>query len=100
MGPGPRFTHAARLAAAAKRRERSELNALNFNRPAVFALRADPPGMGYIWELRMFGGVSLRRGTEIHRTAGEAREAGRKALSSVTIDLPLAREPRLVETVD
>ncbi len=79
---GPRFSAAARTAAAVKRRERSRLAAENFNEPMVFALRAPAPQQGYIWEIRKFGGVSMERGGQCYATAAEARQAGLKVIES------------------
>lgn len=86
MGAGPRFTPAARLAAAAKRRERSDLAALNFHEPCVFALRAPSPDKGYVWEVRKFGGVSLRRSDDVYISAADARRAGMDALTAMKFE--------------
>lgn len=88
---GPRFSAAARLAAADKRRERSRLAALTFNEPAVFALRAPSAARGYVWEIRKFGGVSVVRGTDIYETAAQARNAGMAALDGMRPEGQAAR---------
>ncbi len=77
---GPRFTEAARAAAAITRRDKAGLAAQNFNVPSVYVLRAAEPGEGYQWEIRKFGGVPLERSASCYESIVLAREEGAKAL--------------------
>ena len=72
------FTDAARVAALAARRQKTE-NALPVDTPAVFVVRHEDGRFG--WEIRRYGAVLLRRGAETYETAVLARAAGELALS-------------------
>lgn len=76
------FTEAARLAAAAKRRE-TALYPRDIMTPEVFVVRVTPTSNTFTWELRRFGGVVLRRGEDGLPSIRQAYNAGTLALAKV-----------------
>ena len=76
MRQGPRFTEAARAAAAQKRRERAAQKAETKGDLEVFVLRSeDAPGQ-YGWEIRQFGGVVVDRSSQSFPSLMQARADG------------------------
>ena len=86
---GPRFTEAARAAAAQKRRERAAIKAETKNDFEVFVLRGSDETNRYTWEIRQFGGVLVRSAGVSFSSSAEARRDGLSALR----DLSEASEP-------
>ena len=86
---GPRFTEAARAAAALKRRERAAIKAETKNDYEVFVLRSSDDTNRYTWEIRQFGGVLVRSAGASFTASAEARRDGVSALR----DLNAAPDP-------
>ena len=89
---GPRFTEAARAAAAQKRRERAAIKAETKSNLEVFVLRNDELPNQYGWAIRQFGGVVVSRSSEQYDSLSQARAGGLKALELMpaALDWPIA----------
>ena len=73
-----RFVSAAARAAAAKaRRKRTALKVANPNPLAVFVVR---DGNSFGWEIRQFGSVTVKKGSQARATTSYAQAAGYLAL--------------------
>ena len=80
MRQGPRFTEAARAAAAQKRRERAALKAETKGDLEVFVLRSELAPGQYGWEIRQFGGVVVDRSGRSFPSSMQARADGLEML--------------------
>ena len=78
------FTDAARAAAAEARRRKGATRAAGVNDSRdVFVVRHLNPPNHFIWEIRQFGGVLVRRSEAAYPCVQEARFAGEWALSTL-----------------
>ena len=87
---GPRFTEAARAAAAAKRRERAAIKAETRCDLEVFVVRMEHAPNVYGWEIRQFGGVVVCRSARSFGSLMQARADGLDTLER----LPTRLNPR------
>lgn len=76
--PAPSQTH---LAAQASARIKKTRAALPLDRLSVWSVRQS--NLSFVWELRRYGAVVVRRGTEGYSTSAEARAAGEAVLASM-----------------
>ncbi len=88
---GPRFTEAARAAAAEKRRERAAIKAETKCNLEVFVLRMEHLPNQYGWEIRQFGGVVVARGSRSFGSSVQARADGLEMLERLPprLDMPV-----------
>ena len=92
---GPRFTEAARAAAAQKRRERAAMKAETRTSLEVFVLRSEIEAHRYDWEIRQFGGVVVKRSDASFASSAQARVDGTLVLQTLPAEVEDIDPPRV-----